>query len=220
MCKLNIETMNSNTPAYSVPEEIANAVSHGIGAMLSAAGLALLVYMAALDNDPNRLFAYIIYGISLVSLFLASTLYHALTHEKAKSVFKLLDHCAIYLLIAGTYTPLLAVNLTGTLGYSLLATIWLCALVGIVFKVRYGSKYKLVSLGTYLGMGFIALMFIHKIYAALELGGFILLCLGGLFYSLGVIFYVNKRIPFNHAIWHLFVLFGAGCHYFMIMFFV
>jgi len=205
---------------YSINEEIANAVSHGLGALLSAAGLALLLYFAASEQDMVRLFSYLIYGICLVSLFLASTLYHAVQHIKFKAIFKLMDHCAIYLLIAGTYTPLLAVNVQGSLGYGVLGAIWLCAFVGIAFKLIFGAKYKLVSLGTYLGMGFIALFFIHKIYAALEFGGFLLLCLGGLFYSTGVIFYVWRNLPFNHAIWHLFVLAGAGCHFFMIMFYV
>jgi len=212
--------MSNQIAQYSIAEEIANAVSHGIGAMLSAAGMALLLFMAAMDNNYSKLFSYLVYGICLISLFLASTLYHALVHEKAKSLFKLLDHCAIYLLIAGTYTPLLSINLKGSLGYTLLIAIWVLAAIGILFKVRYGSKYKVISLTTYLGMGFIALFFINHIYAALEFGGFILLCLGGLFYSSGVIFYVNKNIPFNHAIWHLFVLLGAACHYFMIMFYV
>jgi len=212
--------MITNDAPYSTNEEIANAVSHGIGAMLSAAGLALLLYIAANELDYARLISYLIYGVCLISLFSASTLYHALTHVKAKSVFKLLDHCAIYLLIAGTYTPLLLVNLKGPLGYGLLIAIWLCAFVGIGFKLIYGSRYKVVSLATYLGMGFIALFFINRIYDAMEFGGFMLLCLGGLFYSFGVIFYVDRRIPFNHAIWHLFVLLGAASHFFMILFYI
>jgi len=212
--------MTTYLAPYTLTEEIANAVSHGIGALLSAAGMALLLYMAAIDNDYSRLFSYLVYGICLICLFLSSTLYHALINEKAKRILKLFDHCAIYLLIAGTYTPLLSVNLKGQLGYSLLVAIWLFALVGILFKIKYGAKYKVISLATYLGMGFIALFFINYIYAALAFGGFLLLCLGGLFYSSGVIFYVNKKIPFNHAIWHLFVLFGAACHFFMIMFYV
>lgn len=205
---------------YSLQEEIANAVSHGIGALLSVAGLTLLVVYAAMQDDATRVTSFAIYGATLVVLFTASTLYHAIVNEHAKKVLKLLDHCAIYLLIAGTYTPLMLITLEGMLGYTLLSIIWSLAIGGIIFKIACGHKYKIVSLITYLGMGFISLTVIHKLYAALSTGGLVLLAVGGLVYSLGVIFYVQKRIPFNHAIWHMFVLAGASCHFFMMLFYV
>lgn len=207
-------------PSYSVNEEIANSVSHGIGALLSVAGLTLLLVSAAEANNLTLLFSFLVYGISLMSLFLASTLYHAFHQPQVKMVFKLFDHCAIYLLIAGTYTPLMAVTLGGALGYSMLGVIWFLAALGIGFKIKFGSQYKIISLATYLGMGFISLFFITSLYQALEHAGFMLLAFGGLSYASGVYFYVNKKIPFNHAIWHLFVLGGAVCHFFMIYFYV
>ncbi|QOL26443.1 hemolysin III family protein [Thalassotalea sp. LPB0316] len=206
--------------AYSVAEEIANAVSHGIGALLSVAGLTVLVVWASLDGDVSRITSFSIYGASLVILFLASTLYHAIGHVKTKEVLKTLDHCAIYLLIAGTYTPLMMVTLQGSLGYSMLALIWSLAIAGVWFKVKFGTRYKIISLITYLGMGFISLFIIHHLYQALSLGGTVLLAAGGLVYASGVYFYVQKKIPFNHAIWHVFVLGGASCHFFMMVHYV
>lgn len=202
---------------YSVQEEIANAVSHGLGALLSVAGLTVLLFYAAMEGSVGKLISYSVYGMSLIALFLASTLYHAISHEKTKKLFKLLDHCAIYLLIAGTYTPLLAISIQGWLGYSMLAVIWSLAALGIGFKLKFGDKYKFVSLASYLGMGFVSLTFINTLYQSLSTTGFSLLVLGGAFYAIGVFFYVQKKIVFSHAIWHLFVLAGAMSHYFMIL---
>jgi len=203
--------------SYSIQEEIANAVSHGLGLLLSVAGLTGLLIVAISEGDPSKIVGYSVYGVSLIAMFLASTLYHAITHPKAKQVFKLLDHCAIYLLIAGTYTPLLVITLKGWMGYSLLAVVWGLAAIGIGFKLKFGSKYKLVSLSSYLGMGFVCLTFISTLYQSLSSVGFNLLVAGGALYASGVFFYVQKKIVFNHAIWHLFVLGGAACHYFMIL---
>ena len=202
---------------YSIKEEIANAVSHGLGALLSVAGLTVLLFYAALEGDLNKIISYSVYGTSLIVLFLASTLYHAISHQQTKKVFKLLDHCAIYLLIAGTYTPLLTISLQGWLGYSMLAVVWLLAAIGIVFKVKFGTKYKFVSVASYLAMGVICLAFINTLYQSLNAMSFALLVLGGVFYASGVFFYLQKKILFNHAIWHLFVMAGAACHYFMIL---
>ena len=203
---------------YSLAEEIANAVSHGIGALLSVAGLTLLLVIAAFEQDATKIVSFAIYGTSLVLLFMASTLYHAIINEKAKAILKLVDHCAIYILIAGTYTPLMLITLQGTLGYSLLVLIWLLACAGVVFKLKFGHQYKITSLLTYLGMGFISLFVIKQLYQALPFTGLLLLACGGLLYSLGIIFYVQKKIPYNHAIWHLFVLAAAGCHFAMMLY--
>jgi hemolysin III len=208
------------TQNYGLAEEIVNAVSHGLAALLSVAGLTLLVTLAWIQADMLKVISFSIYGASLVLLFSASTLYHALLHEKAKSIFKLLDHCAIYLLIAGTYTPLLLVTLADDIGPPVLAIIWVLAIAGIVFKVKFGNKYKKLSLSTYLGLGLISLTFIHKLNDKLAPEGMFLLALGGIISGLGTIFYVRKNKKFSHAIWHLFVFSAAVCHFFMIFFYV
>jgi hemolysin III len=205
---------------YSVGEEIANTISHGLGALLSVAALTLLIMSAYLSNDVSRIAAFTIYGSSLVILFLASTAYHAVTHEKVKQAFKLVDHCAIYLLIAGTYTPLMLITLNNTLGNWLLLTIWLIALIGIIFQIKGGHKYKKLSVLSYVGMGAISLAIIHKLQLVLSVEGLVLLTIGGLTYFIGVFFYVQKKIPYNHAIWHLFVLGGASSHFFMIYLYI
>lgn len=202
---------------YTYREEIANYVSHGVGALLSVVGFIVLLVYAISEGSVVKVVSYSVYGVSLISLFLASTLYHAIKQSELKQIFKVLDHCAIYLLIAGTYTPLMAITLKGTLGYSMLAVIWGLAAVGILFKLKFSGRFKVVSLVSYLGMGFICLFFINTLYQTLSTAGFVLLVTGGLTYALGVYFYVQKKIAFNHAIWHLFVLAGAMCHYFMVL---
>ncbi|AZQ85616.1 hemolysin III family protein [Colwellia sp. Arc7-635] len=211
---------NVRTQDYGLAEEIVNAVSHGLAALLSVAGLTLLVTLAWLQADIPKVISFSIYGASLVLLFSASTLYHALIHEKAKKVFKLLDHCAIYLLIAGTYTPLMLVTLGDDIGPTMLTIIWGLALLGIAFKIKFGNKYKKLSLATYLGLGFISLTIIHKLNENLAYEGMVLLGLGGIIYGLGTIFYVRKDKKYSHAIWHIFVFSAALCHFFMMFFYV
>lgn len=231
--KLNLLTCNSvhvyaeiirklcvQSKSYDLSEEIVNAISHGLATLLSVAGLTLLITLAWLQNDILKVTSFAIYGTSLILLFSASTLYHALLNDKAKKLFKLLDHCAIYLLIAGTYTPLMLVTLADDVGMIMLAIIWGIALLGIVFKIKFGNKYKKLSLATYLGMGFISLTIINKINAQLATEGIALLALGGLIYALGTIFYVQKDKKYSHAIWHVFVLVAAICHFFMMLFYV
>lgn len=216
------------TPTYSKNEELANTLSHGLGALLSIVALVLLLTNAvtnsavgyAIDNEVMRIVSFSIYGSSLLILFISSTFYHATTKPQSKILFKLLDHCAIYLLIAGTYTPLLLLSLSGTLGYSLMALIWSIALGGVFFKLKFGHKYKKISLATYIGMGFISFTILGELYKVLPGNAVSLLAAGGLVYLVGVFFYVQKKIPFNHAIWHLFVLSGAACHFFMIYWYV
>lgn len=209
-------TAQYNVSQYSAGEEITNAISHGLGALLSVAALTLLIMSAVLSDDNSRIISFSIYGSSLVILFLASTIYHALTNNKAKKIFKTIDHCAIYILIAGTYTPLMLVTLQGRLGYWMLAFVWTFALAGLAFKIKFGHKYKRLSLLTYVGMGAISLAIIQKLQQTLSEQGILLLAIGGLVYFAGIFFYVQKKIPYSHAIWHLFVLGGAACHFFMI----
>jgi hemolysin III len=216
------EKMTNST--YSKNEELANTLSHGLGALLSIAALVLLLTNSvtngavgySINNEMMRIVSFSIYGSSLLILFLSSTFYHATTDPQSKRVFKLLDHCAIYVLIAGTYTPLLLLSLSGTLGYGLMIVIWLIAIAGIFFKFKFGHKYKRISLATYVGMGLIAFTILGELYKVLPGNAVSLLAAGGLVYLVGVYFYVQKKIPFNHAIWHLFVLSGAACHFFMI----
>lgn len=203
---------------YSNNEEKLNSISHAFGMILSC--IAFYLLMQNNHGETIRTVCFIIFSTSGILLFSASTLYHSSKNERTKKAFKLLDHCAIYLLIAGTYTPLLALTLAGKLGYTLLALIWIFALTGIIFKIRFGSKYKKISLGSYLGMGFISLGILGELYKKLPEQAIVLLALGGLVYCLGVLFYVKKSVPYTHAIWHLFVLGGVTCHFLMIYWYV
>lgn len=202
--------------AYSLGEEIANSVTHGIGAVLSVWGLTLMLVMAMNENDATRIASSIIYGSSLVLLFFLSTLYHSTQHHSIKAVFQMLDHCAIYLLIAGTYTPFLLISLKGAWGYSLMAVIWGLAAFGVVFKVCYGERYPRVSLLTYLLMGWLILVAGAEMIARVPIEGLMLLAAGGLVYTLGTLFFIWDRLPYNHAVWHLFVMGGSVCHFFAI----
>lgn len=197
---------------YSPREEWANRLSHGLGLLLGGLGLVLLLHKGW-DQGPRVLLSYGVYGASLVLLYLASTLYHSVSSVAARRWSKLFDHCAIYLLIAGTYTPFLLMALDTPLAQGLMVVIWGLALAGVVFKLIFINRFKKVSLFTYLMLGWLSLVVIYQLYLHLDGTGLLLLGLGGLIYSLGVIFYVAKRIPYNHAIWHLFVLGGSLCHF-------
>jgi hemolysin III len=202
--------------SYSKNEEIANTLTHALGAMLSVIACYMLLTAAIVDNSLVKTISFSVYGASLVLLFSASTFYHYFQDVHKKQIFKLLDHCAIYLLIAGTYTPLMLISLNDQLGMIMLMIIWTLAILGVFFKLKFGHRYKKTSLITYLGMGLISITIIKQLNEKLSSEGLTLLALGGIIYCLGVIFYVQKRIHFNHAIWHLFVLGGAICHFFMI----
>ncbi|HIF9326854.1 TPA: PAQR family membrane homeostasis protein TrhA [Photobacterium damselae] len=206
---------------YSVKEEIANSVSHGLGMIFGIVGLVLLLVQAVnAKADALSIVSLSIYGGSMILLYLASTLYHAIPFERAKRALKTFDHCAIFLLIAGTYTPFLLISLRTPLAITLMVIIWLLALMGIAAKIVFVYRFKKLSLITYLTMGWLSLIAIYQLAMALSTGGLVLLALGGLIYSIGVVFYVNKRIPYNHAIWHIFVLGGSICHFCAIYFYV
>ena len=202
---------------YTLNEEIANAVTHGIGTALSIAGLTLLITLAALEHDPLRIASFAVYGMSLVLLHLASTLYHALRSPKAKRVFRIIDHCSIYILIAGTYTPFLLLSLHDSQGFMLLGVVWGIAFLGIIFQIAFSGWFGKLSVLTYVGMGWLVVIVFRKLMVSIPLGGFILLIAGGLAYMVGIIFYGWKRLPYHHAIWHLFVLGGSACHFFAIL---
>ena len=206
---------------YSLAEEIANSISHGIGCIFGIVGLVLLLTQAVeMRADITAITSYSLYGGSMILLFLASTLYHAIPHQKAKPWLKKFDHCAIYLLIAGTYTPFLLVGLKSPLAQGLMVVIWSLALAGIIFKLTIAHRFKVLSLITYLSMGWLSLVVIYQLATKLSAGGVWLLAAGGIVYSLGVIFYVSRRIPYNHAIWHGFVLGGSVLHFCAIYFYV
>lgn len=201
-------------------EEILNAVTHGFGATLSAAGLVALIVAACLYGNVWHRVSFSIYGTSLLLLYLASTLYHSFRNEKAKYVFKICDHAAIYLLIAGTYTPFCLVILHGTLGWTVFGTVWGLALVGIVQQILFVKRFKVFSTVCYIVMGWLIVFFIRPIAAALPVAGVCWLVAGGLLYTVGACFYLWRRLSFNHTIWHLFVLGGSLCHFVTIFCFV
>lgn len=206
---------------YSMAEEIANSISHGIGLVFGSVGLILLLVQAFDTNaSVTAITSYSLYGGSMILLFLASTLYHAVPHQRAKRWLKTFDHCAIYLLIAGTYTPFLLVGLDSPLARGLMIVIWGLALVGILFKLTIAHRFEVLSLVTYLLMGWLSLVVIYQMVIKLAPGSVTLLALGGVIYSLGVIFYACERIPYNHAIWHGFVLGGSFCHFLAIYLYI
>ncbi|MDC5704661.1 hemolysin III family protein [Vibrio europaeus] len=214
--------MSANPPAeYSTKEEFANTLTHALGMVLSIVGLVLLLLKSTENNaDTLTITSMSIYGSSMIVLFLASTLYHAIPYKRAKRALKTFDHCAIYLLIAGSYTPFLLVSLRTPLAVGLMVVIWSIALFGIIMKLAFVYRFKKLSLVTYLTMGWLSLIVIYQLAMNLSVGGLTLLAAGGVIYSLGVIFYVAKRIPYNHAIWHGFVLAGCACHFFAIYLYV
>ncbi|NUM40763.1 MAG: hemolysin III family protein [Leptospiraceae bacterium] len=207
---------------YSMGHEIANAVTHGIGGGLSIAGLSILVTIAAIYGDVWRVVSSAIYGATLVMLYLASTLYHGIYHWRTKQVFKIIDHAAIYLLIAGTYTPFTLVSLreNSNTGWILFGIIWGLALTGVAIKAVLPGRFSVLSVVVYIIMGWLCLFALGDIRRAIGFGGMVWLVSGGLSYTLGVIFYAWNKLPFNHAIWHLFVLGGSICHFFAILFYV
>lgn len=205
---------------YSLGEEVAHAVTHGVGAFAAIAGLTILVAKAALYGSAVHVVAASVFGAALVLMYAASTLFHSIPLPRSKQVLRIIDHCCIYILIAGSYTPFTLVTLRGAWGWSLFALVWGLAAVGIVFKIFTTGRFEKLSLAIYLGMGWCALVAVKPLLATLPTGGLWLLLAGGLAYSLGVIFYVWERLPYHHAIWHLFVLAGSVLHYFAILFYV
>ncbi|TWO31907.1 hemolysin III family protein [Seonamhaeicola sediminis] len=200
-------------------EEKLNAVSHGFGAIFGIIALILLIVFDT-HKTPWSLFSVIVYGISIIVLFTASTLYHAVTNETLKRYFRIVDHISIYLLIAGTYTPVLLVTLTDSLGWLLFWVVWGIAAFGVILKLFFTGKFEVFSTLLYLVMGWLIVFDFSNLSQVVDSNAVILLFGGGLAYTGGIIFYVIEKIPFNHVIWHLFVLAGAIFHFFMIFFYV
>ena len=204
----------------SLVEEVWNAISHGAGALGGITALVLMVVYASFTGDPWKIVAVSIYGASLVLLFSASTFFHAFQNPRVKHVFWVLDHAAIYLLIAGTYTPFTLVSIRGGWGWSIFGIVWGLALVGILYKAFAIGRWPWISVGLYVLMGWVGVVAAYPILMAMPLMGVGLLLLGGLFYTGGVAFFVWHKLPYHHVIWHLFVLAGAVTHVFAVWFYV
>ena len=205
---------------YTLGEEIANSVIRGAGIVLGIAGLGVLTAFASLYGDAWHIVGCSVFGAALILLYTASTLYHSIPLPRVKAVLRTLDHSAIFVLIAGTYTPFLLVNLRGPWGWSLFGVIWGLALVGIVLRIVRGRRSTLLSVGLYVGMGWAVVAAIEPMLNSVAPGGLLLLLLGGLAYTLGIVFYAWKRLPYHHAIWRAFVLAGSISHFFAILFYV
>ncbi len=194
-------------------EELASALTHALGALAALVAGAALVVLVALRGDGWQLVASVVFAASMVLLYVASTLYHAARGEQVRRRLKILDHCAIYLLIAGTYTPFTVVSLQGRVGWTLFAAIWTLAAAGIVFKLFFTGRFKLLSTGIYVAMGWLVLLAIKPVMAALDAWTFGWLVAGGVAYTAGTFFYHRMSIPYSHAIWHLFCIAGTAAHF-------
>lgn len=201
-------------------EELLNAITHGVGAALSFIGLIILVVAAHIHGNLWHQVSFGIYGGSLVLLYLASTLYHSFSNEKLKYIFKIIDHSAIYLLIAGTYTPFTLVTLHGQLGWHVFTVVWAIAAGGIIFQIFFVKRFKVFSTICYLLMGWLAIVVIKPLMAVLPVAGLYWLIGGGLFYTVGAIFYLYHRLPYHHAVWHVFVLAGSAAHFIAVFLYV
>lgn len=207
--------MEKTRPArlYTLSEELFNSITHGIGTLLSIAALVILVVIAARRRDVLAVVCFTIYGSSLLLLYLSSTLYHSLTAPRAKAVFRVLDHASINLLIAGSYTPITLLALTPGWGWSLFGVVWGLAILGVLLNIAGLEKTRRISMALYVLMGWLVIVALKPMLAMVPAGLLYFLLAGGLFYTIGILFYAVKKIPFNHGIWHLFVLSGSICHF-------
>jgi len=202
----------------SIVEEVFSAITHGVGIILGIIGLIMLLNFAGKSNSLVKDVGFTVFGISVIFSYLASTLYHSLFFTRAQKVFKILDHSSIYLLIAGTYTPFALIALKGQSGIVLFSIVWAFAILGIILKVLFVHRFMKLSLVLYLLMGWLAIFEAKPLLHALPFQGLIFLVVGGLFYTSGVIFYLFKKLPFHHTIWHIFVLGGSICHFFALFY--
>jgi hemolysin III len=203
----------------SIKEEIANAITHGIGVLLSIWGLVMLIIQAVDKGNAYHVVSFTIFGSALIAVYLSSTLFHAIQANRAKHFFNIMDHSAIYFLIAGTYTPITLGPLRGPWGWSVFGVIWGLAIFGIVMKAINVGKHRTLSTMIYVGMGWMILIALKPRLELVPANGLWLLLAGGLSYSVGVVFYIFKNIPYGHSIWHIFVLGGSVCHFLAIYFY-
>jgi len=199
-------------------EEIVNSLSHGIGLLLSVAGFVVLLLLAIRYGTAWHVVGCAIYGSTLICLYLASTLYHGIPSPRLKRALRIVDHSAIYLLIAGTYTPFLLVNLRGGWGWSLLGIVWGCAMAGIVCKFWFVDHFKVLSTVLYLAMGWLVVIAARPLVTHVSAVGLRWLVAGGVMYTVGVVFYASRKIPYGHAVWHVFVMAGSVCHYLAVLY--
>lgn len=211
-----------HAPVSTLKEEVAHAITHGLGAVLGVIGLMALITVAS-EHSPTAVWTSVVFGISTILLYSASAAFHGVpadSRPQLKEAFRRLDHSAIYLLIAGTYTPFAVVTVGGWLGWTLLIVVWSLAVVGVLWKVLSGKERYWLSLGLYLSMGWIGLLAVKSLYLNLPAGGLWLLFGGGAAYTVGTVFYAWHKLPLNHVIWHLFVMAGTALHYFAILYYV
>ncbi|QBM15958.1 hypothetical protein MARI_00380 [Marinobacter sp. JH2] len=194
-------------------EEWINSATHGLGAALSVIGTIALIVGASQLGDIWKIISFSVFGASLILLYMASALYHGARSPQLKSLYKTMDHCAIFLLIAGTYTPFLLVNMRGTTGWTLFAVIWSLALTGVALKIIFKNRFKLARVGIYVAMGWLITFASGDLAASLSETALYLTVAGGIVYTAGVVFYLADRVPYMHAVWHLFVLGGSACHF-------
>lgn len=210
---MSVEQEAQSDFSYSAGEALFNRLTHGIGAVLSLVGLVVLVSLASRQGSVRGIVSYSIYGLSLVVLYVASTLYHSAVTKKMQGILRIVDHATIYLLIAGSYTPITLLALQGIWGWTLFGIVWGLAVLGIILKLIGLEKTKHLSMTLYFLMGWLVVVAIKPMLESVVPQLLLLMLAGGLFYTLGIIFYAAKRIPFNHGIWHLFVLAGSICHF-------
>lgn len=201
-------------------EELANSITHGIGLALSVVGLVILIVLSILRGNAWHIAGCTTFGVTLVLLYTASTLYHTFHTRRLKRILKILDHAAIYLLIAGTYTPFTIVNMRGFWGWTLFALVWGLSVFGILWKLFHVERFQIVSTIVYIAMGWLAVIAVKPLLEAVPMWGIVWLVAGGLFYTVGVLFFAMNRLRYNHAIWHVFVMAGSICHYLAVMLYV
>ena len=212
--------MESSLNRYSISEEIANSITHGIGILLAIVAFGTLTAFASIYGNIWHIISVSVYGVTLILLYTASTLYHSIQNPSTKNIFQALDHSSIYILIAGTYTPFMLVNLRGPWGWSLFAMIWCLAFFGAVVQFGKTMRWRGVSLISYVVMGWAIILAIKPLITSVALGGIILLLIGGLSYTFGILFYRWEKLKFHHAVWHIFVLAGSALHFFAVLFYV
>ncbi|MDW7614424.1 hemolysin III family protein [Peribacillus simplex] len=210
----------ANTHVYTKKEEVVNAITHGVGVLLSIAALVFLIIFSVQKGSPWDVVISVIYGASMLLLYVSSTLVHSFPEGKTKDIFEIFDHSAIYIFIAGTYTPIMVLVIKGSLGWTLLGIIWGVAIIGVVFKAFYVKRFLFLSTLLYIAMGWMIVIVWGPLTAAMPSEGIQLLIAGGLLYTFGAIFYVWRGFPFHHAVWHVFVLGGSATHFFAVLFYI
>jgi hemolysin III len=212
--------MNINAKQYPKVEELLNIITHGLGLLLSIVALVILVVYSSLEGDVWHIVSFTVYGVSLVTLYLASTLFHSVKKQKLRNKLNVFDHSAIYFLIAGTYTPFLLVTIRGPLGWSLFGVIWGLAIAGITYKIFFTGKYDIISALFYVVMGWLIIIALKPMNENMPTDGLLWLLGGGISYSIGVVFYLLNRLPYNHVIFHIWVLLGSFAHFVAVFWYV